>query len=515
MRTEELTIESLASSGAGVAHLADGRVAFVAGGLEGDVVRASYIDPGSPDTGSAADSDSAAGPDSAAGHDFAADTDSASGPDAGSASLTIANAPSTPASVPRSPTQTGTPGAPAPAPSRKRYVNATLDEVVSPSPHRVTPPCELARDGRCGGCAWACLSYPHQLEAKRRLVTDALERIAHLPEARVRHIVADCVPSERQWGYRNKVEFSAGTDVAGRLALGMHARSGGFVPLAECKLLAGGLESAPRALTGALRMALGPDDYAISRVGVRHSTVTSSTEIAVWSAPGRFPRAMCAKTLSQSLPASHVGVTRVLVRGDASERKVAGVESLAGRGSWTERLAGFDYTVSAPSFFQVNTPGAATLVSLVLDAVQPGDLDVVVDLYSGVGTFTLPLAASGAAVTAVEMEGSAVRDLSRNLERASLPADVIGGDVARELTHMAAVHKVVCDPPRSGLSVAARDALATLAPHVIAYVSCDPATLARDAAALIDAGYSLARATPVDFFPQTPHVETVAQFVRA
>ena len=285
--------------------------------------------------------------------------------------------------------------------------------------------------------------------------------------------------------------------------------------MAACHLCSKKFEKAPRALTGALRYAAGRSDLGIERVGLRYSERTGSVEVALWGTPGRFPRANVAKVLSDALPAKHVGVTRVLLKGTAKERKVSGTEVLSGRGFWTEKLCGFSLALSAPSFFQVNTSGAETLVELVLDALEVDGLDVVLDLYSGAGTFTLPLAQRAQSVLAIEMAGSSVRDLRRNLEFNGLHADVVGGDVARELSGLGHVDKVVVDPPRSGLGAEAIRGLLECAPRAIAYVSCNPTTLARDVKELVSAGYKLTRATPVDLFPQTYHVETVALLERA
>lgn len=442
MHSETLSIESLAYGGDGVAHVSDGRVAFVAGALPGDVAEVSYVDDG------------------------------------------------------------------------KRFVHASVEGLAEASPDRVSSPCALAEDGRCGGCPWACLSYEAQLSWKRRFVVDSLERIAKIDGSAAEELVGECLPSEKRWNYRNKVEFEVGQDVAGRFTLGMHARGGSFTPLSECKLCPEKLEKAPRALTGSLRYVAGTADLGVVRSGLRHSSRTGSTEVAVWTKTGRFPRAMAAKVIPQSMPVEHIALSRVLVKGEAKERKVAGVESLAGRGFWQEKVAGYTYAISAPSFFQVNTAGAETLVRLVLEGLAPDGLDAVLDLYSGAGTFTLPLAAAAGSVTAVEMAGSSVRDLRRNLERNGLEAQVVGGDVARELAGLGRADKLVVDPPRAGLGAKALEGVLALRPRVVAYVSCDPSTLARDSSSFLGAGFTLRSATPVDLFPQTYHVETVAIFER-
>ncbi len=142
---------------------------------------------------------------------------------------------------------------------------------------------------------------------------------------------------------------------------------------------------------------------------------------------------------------------RVLTKGPTKARRVTGVERLSGAGSWSEQVLDERMTVSAPSFFQVNTRGAEKLVSLVLDGLKPTEDDVAMDLYSGAGTFTLPLARRTAWVDAVESYGPAVRDLRRNLERAGLSnADAVGGDAGREFPDSDA--DVIVDPPRAGLA---------------------------------------------------------------
>ena len=170
---------------------------------------------------------------------------------------------------------------------------------------------------------------------------------------------------------------------------------------------------------------------------------------------------------------------------------------------------------TAPSFFQVNTPAAEILIDLVLDALQPSPDDVAIDLYCGAGTFTLPLARRCAWVSAVESYGPAVRDLRRNLDRADLDnVEPIGGDAVREFPGDDA-DLLVVDPPRAGLAAEAVELIAGTSARSVAYVSCDPATLARDLARFRDGGtFSIASITPVDLFPQTYHCETVVHLTR-
>lgn len=391
---------------------------------------------------------------------------------------------------------------------KPRFARGRVSELVTPSPERVAPLCALA----CGGCPWAVLSYDAQLAAKRASVVDALTRTARMDAARAEKLVAPCVASKRQWGYRNKLELSCGTDAAGRLILGMRPESGAdVVSLDACPLAHRTIEGAPKALRGALRYLSGGEDLGLFRVGVRGSLRTRDVEIALWTTPGPFPRAAAAKTLASAL--KNTSVVRVVAE-PGRARKVKKVEAISGKGCWEEELAGERFLISAPSFFQVNTAQAEKLVELVLAGLQVQEGDYVADLYSGAGTFSLPLAAAGAEVVAVESAGSSVRDLRRNAERAGVDIDVVGGDAARELPELGDLDALVVDPPRAGLADGVVASIAAASPRRVAYVSCDPATWARDVARFEGEGYRLAAATPVDLFPQTYHVEVVSIFER-
>lgn len=430
----QLRIESLAYGGDGVAHMSDGRAAFIPGACPGDVIDAEIAE------------------------------------------------------------------------DHGRFVRAKIVDVVEPSPDRVQPPCPYF--GACGGCTWQHVSAHAQLRAKRRAVVDALTRIGGISDAEKR--VHETVQSSREYGYRNKIELVASSGPSG-LILGYHrAASDDIIPIEACLLLPSKFAKAPKALSGALRYLSGAQDLGLRRVGLRVAANTKDVELALWTTPGPFPRKPSSTTLGQALKST--SIVRVLSKGPEKERRIAGVEVLAGRGAWRERLGGRTMTISAPTFFQVNTAAAEALVRIALDAMQPDGSDRIVDLYAGAGTFTLPLAEIAGEVVAVESASSAVRDLRRNLEDAGLWADVIGGDASRELAALGGADAILVDPPRAGLTPEAVAAIARTQARCLVYVSCDPATLARDSKALATSGYSLDAATPVDLFPQTYHVETVAVF---
>ncbi|MDR0347286.1 MAG: TRAM domain-containing protein [Coriobacteriales bacterium] len=452
---------------------------------------------------------------------------------------------------------------------RERFARGAVEALLEASPERVEPPCPYY--ARCGGCGLQHLSYREQLRWKRRFVVDALERIGGLGDAEA--LVADTVASPAEWGYRNKIELEP-LWRNNRLSLGLHAGAGfgdegdgfggggadggalggggfgsasadggalggggaagaegsrgadsgggtGIIPIEHCLLLPQGFAELPGRLAGALGFALKASDAAapLVRVGVRVSVRTGDVELALWTRPGPCNRGFVAKVLGDALKTS--SLVRVLVAGDLRKRDVRKVEVLGGRGHWQERLGEFRYRVSAPSFFQVNTAAAQLLVGRALDELEGFDADggYVADLYSGAGTFTLPLARKSQRVCAIEMAGSSIRDLRRNLAAYELEAQVLSGDVGRALPELGTLGLgtlgyAIVDPPRGGLSTGALRAIADAAPHTLVYVSCDPATLARDVKAFAARGYRPASVTPFDLFPQTWHVETVTKLVR-
>ena len=389
---------------------------------------------------------------------------------------------------------------------KKTFARGKVVQVVEASSDRVPPKSPI--DALCGTAPWQHLAYEAQLEAKRSNVVGALVHTAHMPREAAEAVVGACVPSKRTWGYRNKLEIGCGRNAAGHFAVGFHREGSEELVEADSSLLAHKqIEKAPKALRGAIRYAQGDQDLGIFRVGVRHSLATGDLEVAVWTRPGAFPRAMFAKTLQSACKAT--GVIRVLAD-PGKARKIKGVEVLDGRGKWRERIGDMEFATQAPSFFQVNTAQAGRLVDEVLKGLGDVDGAYVADLYAGGGTFSIPLALAGADVVAVEAAGSSVRDLRHNADANGVDIEVLGGDAARELSGLGDLDALVVDPPRAGLADGVVDDIAAARPERVAYVSCDPATWARDMARFDAAGYRLTRAVPVDMFPQTFHVETAS-----
>lgn len=396
--------------------------------------------------------------------------------------------------------------------SGSSFSRATVEEILEPSPAREQSPCPFA--GICGGCPWGGLAYDAQLEAKEENLRSALMRIGKFSADEVSELMRPIRHTKETWGYRNKIELAPIRE-NGKFRLGLHGRDPNqIIKVDTCPLFSKKHAKAIKAVTGALGFLGNSRDLELERVGIRSSRRTGALEVALWTPTGGFPRAQVSRVLGDAVRAT--SVVRVMSKGEKRARRVAGVEALAGEGSWTEKIGGENMRLSAPSFFQVNTKAAEILIDLVMEALDPQPDELGIDLYCGAGTFTLPLARRCDFVSAVESYGPAVRDLRRNLDIANLAnVDVIGGDAVREFPDEDA-DVLVVDPPRAGLAPEAIGLIASTSARDVAYVSCDPATLARDLRRFADEGtFRPVWATPVDLFPQTFHCETVVRLTRA
>ena len=395
----------------------------------------------------------------------------------------------------------------------KTLDRAVAERVISPSPDRVTAPCPLV--GVCGGCPWGGLSIEAQRTAKEANLRDALARIGGFAPDEVDAVVRPLRFAKDAWGYRNKIELAPTRGANGKVRLGMHAIDPAqVVTVDRCPLFEKKFPKLVKSVAGALSYLGNSRDLALERVGIRASRRTGNIEVALWTPTGPFARNQVARVLSDAV-SERAGVVRVMTKGEKKARRVSATEVLGGRGRWREHLGDEDMYLSAPSFFQVNTAGAEILIELVLEALDPKQDELACDLYCGAGTFTLPLARRCDYVSAVEAYGPAVRDLRHNLEKAQLDnVDVIGGDAVREFPDTDA-DVLVVDPPRSGLAPEAIGLIAETSARDVAYVSCDPATLARDLRRFREDGtFRVVSATPVDLFPQTFHCETVVHLAR-
>ncbi len=363
---------------------------------------------------------------------------------------------------------------------RKRFARGEIVEILSPAPGRVRPQCRHFR--ACGGCQWQHVDYALQLEYKRKIVVDQLSRLAGLQNPPVEPTIGMADP----WAYRNHVQFAVTRE--GRLGF-MSARSHEIIPIVECLIM----DPALKDLYADLDMEW-PDLERLSlRVGVNTDEIMLIFESVDDEAPD----------LEVDLPLSCV-----LLRSDGSTFPLVGDPFIC------ETLGERSFQISAPSFFQVNTPGAEELVDLVRRYLDPAGDETLLDLFCGVGTFGLSLAASVARVIGIEASPSAAEDARANA--ADTPNfTLIEDPVEKALDDVdGPVHLVVLDPPRDGCPPGTLEALMRLRPSRVVCVSCDTATLARDVAILREGGYDLQVAQPVDMFPQTRHVETIILMTR-
>lgn len=378
--------------------------------------------------------------------------------------------------------------------SQTRWARARLLEVLEPSVHRVEPLCPYFGPGQCGGCHLQHIDYEAQAEFKRQVVIDQLERIGGLRNVEVQGIIGASHP----WSYRNHTQFSVTpegvlgfvTADAGyadlRSELGMEPR---VVPVKECPVLDPLLED--------LWSALDMEWPELRRLSLRCGSATGDL-MAIFELDHYEDFG-----IEVDFPVSCVVL---LADGEAVV--------LMGNSHFFEHVAGRDYRISAGSFFQVNTAGAEALVALVREYLLPTGRETLVDAYCGVGLFGLALADEVGRLIGIEADPSAVSDFRYNVQGVD---DV---EVIEDKAHMALarlggpVDLMILDPPRSGAGKKVVAELDRLQPSRVVYVSCDPATLARDARLLVEGGFHLREVQPVDLFPQTYHVESVALFVR-
>lgn len=362
-----------------------------------------------------------------------------------------------------------------------RWARARLLEVLKTSPHRVDPPCPYFGPGRCGGCQFQHIAYEAQADLKRAVVADQLARLAGL-EVPVEEVIGAAEP----WDYRNYVQFHLTPD--GELGF-LTADSHRVIPVVDCLIIDPLLDELWSTV-----LLKWPQLYRLSlRCGSATGDLMAIFELEAYE---DFD-------IQVDFPVSCV---LLLPDGEAAV--------LMGEPFITEHVAGRDYRVSAGSFFQVNTGGAEALVALVGEYLAPEGADTLLDLYCGVGLFGLALADQVGRVIGVEADPSASADFRFNaqgLEHVSL-IEGKAGSVLERLKEP--VDLVVLDPPRAGAGERAIAGITNLEPRRVVYVSCDPATFARDARRLTEAGYVLRIVQPVDLFPQTFHVETVALFER-
>ena len=395
--------------------------------------------------------------------------------------------------------------------AKRAYGHARAVEVLEPSAQRIEPAADHP------GAPWQVLPYERQLAVKSEQVDEALRRIGKLDGFELLPIV----PAVQQWRYRNKLEYSFGNGPGGELVCGFHApgRWDRIVPLEDC-LLASERGNAVRDQVVGWARAHGLSAHdRRSREGelrnliVREGRRTGEVQVRLVTAPADLPL----DALADAVQADSLLVTTTAAAGETT----AGETELVAGGTEfiDEELADLRLRISPLAFFQTNTEMAERLYGVAAELAELRGTERLYDLYCGSGTIALVLSARAAQVFGVEIVPEAVADAITNARRNGIDnAQFFAGDVRlalRELVERAGrPDVVVVDPPRAGLSKKAVRRLIEAAPKKVVYVSCNPTTLAPNAAQLAEAGYALRRVRPVDLFPQTPHIECVAVLER-
>ena len=424
----------------------------------------------------------------------------------------------------------------------KNFAEAEVLAVKVPSHHRAAPRCRYF--GTCGGCAWQHLSYTSQLEFKRQQVIDALERIGGFSGV----VVQPAIGSDNEFYYRNKMEFSFGVrwltreeleEVQGvdreqspleRFALGLHIpqRFDRVLDVHECFLQS----EESQAIVNAVR------EFSLARELTIYSTVTHTGYLRnLVIREGKHTRdRMVNLVTSEDRPdlmrsfcdmvrTQFPGVTTIVNNITTRKSQVAIGDRetvLYGPGFIRERIGTRIYKVSANSFFQTNTLQAERLYDAVREMAELQRTDTVFDLYSGTGTIALHVAGDAASVVGIESVPAAVTDAQRNAaEQGVTNCTFMLGDLKERivddtgwLERHGAPSVIIVDPPRAGMHPKVVDRLRDLHSRRIVYVSCNPATQARDLKALCtDSAYAIEKVQPVDMFPHTMHVENIVRLV--
>ncbi len=409
---------------------------------------------------------------------------------------------------------------------KKNYAEARVLEVLSPSPDRVTAPCRYS--GYCGGCTLQSLSYEKQVFYKRRHVAESLAHIGLFSGIPVHPTRV----SEQIFGYRNKMEFSCSDrrwllpeelgrdDVTQGMALGLHV-PGTFhkvLDIEACLIQ----PSLGNTILGHVREYIRTSDRPVyglrSHEGfwrfvmLRHSVATDTWMVNLVT---RALDREAVQPLADALRRAFPRVASVVNNVTARKAGIAVGEfevCLAGVPVITDRIGDLEFQISANSFFQTNTRGAETLYGIVKAYAGLKGNETVVDLYCGTGTIALFLAHQAKTVIGIEQVADAVADARRNCRRNHIDnCRFEAGDAGQVLAALDVRPQVmVIDPPRAGMHQKVLRQVMALAPGRIVYVSCNPTTLARDLALMAEA-YEVAEVQPVDLFPHTFHVESVAR----
>lgn len=415
--------------------------------------------------------------------------------------------------------------------AKKNYGYARLMKVLSPSPDRVTPRCAFAR--KCGGCQIQEMSYGRQLAFKEQKVRGNLERIGGFSKDLLDRVMEPVLGMEEPFGYRNKAQFPFGTDKEGNPVTGFYAgRTHDIIPNTDCALGAPENREILEIILGFMKKyQISPYDENTGNGLIRHALIrcgSSTGEIMVCLVVNgeEIPHADALIDRLAEMP----GMTSITLSPNTRRTNVIMGDSfkvLWGQGYITDYIGNIKYQISPLSFYQVNPVQTEKLYSLALEYADLKGGETVWDLYCGIGTISLFLAQKAGKVYGVEIIPQAIDDARKNAEINGIEnAEFFVGKAEEVLPRWYQENEgaeaglrgegsrgradvIVVDPPRKGCDEALLDTIVKMQPERVVYVSCDPATLARDLKVLCGKGYELEKVRAVDMFPMTVHVETV------
>ena len=402
--------------------------------------------------------------------------------------------------------------------SKKNYAIGKIIRIITTSPQRIAPRCGLYYE--CGGCQLQHLSYDAQLKIKQQQVKDAVERIGKQKNL----LIHPTLGAKQPWNYRNKMQFPIGMDKK-RVILGCFSQgSHNIVDTRDCyiqKETNNNIANAIRDAVQKLGISIYDEDKHIGtlrHIVGRVSETGDCMVILVTATKDLHHSKELVKLLRQRLPKlASVQQNIQTYRNNV----IMGREThlLWGKPSIKDSLGTLTFHISPRSFFQVNTSQAAVLYQKALEYANLTGHETVIDAYCGTGTITLFLAQKARKVYGIEIVKPAILDAQKNARDNHVKnAEFIVGDatIVMPQLYKKGVYPdvVVVDPPRAGCTPTVLKTFANMHPKRIVYVSCNPASLARDIAILADLGYKTEQIQPVDMFPQTCHVESVALIQR-
>jgi 23S rRNA (uracil1939-C5)-methyltransferase len=402
---------------------------------------------------------------------------------------------------------------------KKTYAIGKLSTVKTPSPQRITPACEIYN--LCGGCQLQHMSYEEQLKVKRQQVVDAITRIGKLPEV----VVHPTLGAANPWYYRNKMQFPVGQKnnkvVVGCFAQGSHD----IVDTENCLIQHQVNNDIVREVRKAVQeLNIEPYDEQTGRGVIRHvlgrvGTATGQIMVVLVTATEHLPKQ---QALIERLTADIPGLVSIIQNINSKRTNIImghKTITLWGQDTIADKLGEFTFAISARSFFQVNTVQAEVLYNQAVKYAGLTGSETVIDAYCGTGTITLFLAQHAAKVYGIEIVEPAILDARQNAITNNVTnAEFIVGDAIDIMPHMfkqgIKPDVIVVDPPRAGCEQKVLETFVNMQPQRIVYVSCNPASLARDLAVLSELGYKTLEIQPVDMFAQTFHIESVALLQR-